>query len=275
MESLDIIIVFVGVVSLVPVVLRTVVLYHVVLYLICQVCAVLLVVLVLVFLLSGGLCLLWWWCLVVFVAASWEVTETINRDKERPGKRNSQKSPPPPQEIVPKRLSLLVPTGLAGSRLVVVWLVDFVAKAASCLQSIFLRSWLAHQRWTNTCSGIGHIVSVVDFRDGPTTVSESTVSNTELSEFFLALAEFWGQLSEFFSAFYLCAKVNTPTFFFAEVTVLSSETVLSKQYSARFVALFECAQICHVQVSQSPWKNGPFAGEDELSLLRSLRCPSG
>ena len=39
---------------------------------------------------------------------------------------------------------------------------------------------------------------------GPNTVSGSTVSNTELSEFL--------------SAYYLCAKANSPSFFFAELT---------------------------------------------------------
>ena len=37
----------------------------------------------------------------------------------------------------------------------------------------------------------------------PNTVSESTVSNTELGGFFFVLAECWGELSEFLSAYYL------------------------------------------------------------------------
>ena len=43
-------------------------------------------------------------------------------------------------------------------------------------------------------------------RNGPNTVSGSTVSNTELSDFSV------GQLSESLSAYYLCAKANSPSF---------------------------------------------------------------
>ena len=47
--------------------------------------------------------------------------------------------------------------------------------------------------------------------DGPSTVSESAVSNTQLSEF-LALAEFQRQSSVSSSQpFYLCAKANSPS----------------------------------------------------------------
>ena len=81
--------------------------------------------------------------------------------------------------------------------------------------------------------------------NGPNTVSGSTVSNTELSEFF------WDSLSSRertqwvpFSLLFVCQ--NELTEFFAELTefapklseaqwVLFSETVLSKQYSARFL----------------------------------------
>ena len=81
--------------------------------------------------------------------------------------------------------------------------------------------------------------------NGPNTVSGSTVSNTELSEFFGAHWVPGSELSEFLSAYNLCAKTNSPSFF-AELTefapelseaqwVLFSETVLSKQYSARFL----------------------------------------
>ena len=42
------------------------------------------------------------------------------------------------------------------------------------------------------------------FGNGPKTVSESTVSNTELREFF-------GELSEFLSAHYLCVNANSPS----------------------------------------------------------------
>ena len=43
-------------------------------------------------------------------------------------------------------------------------------------------------------------------------VSGSTVSNTELSEFFWAHWVQWSELSEFLSAYYLCAKANSPSF---------------------------------------------------------------
>ena len=73
--------------------------------------------------------------------------------------------------------------------------------------------------------------------NGPNTVSESTVSNTELSEFFGPHRVPWRELSEFLSAYYLCAQANSPSFA-AELTefavklseaqwVPSSETVLS------------------------------------------------
>ena len=48
--------------------------------------------------------------------------------------------------------------------------------------------------------------------NGPNTVSESTVSNTELSEFFWAHRVPGSELSEFLSAYYLCAKANSPSF---------------------------------------------------------------
>ena len=64
--------------------------------------------------------------------------------------------------------------------------------------------------------------------------SESTVSSTELSEFFLALTEFPGtELSEFLSAYYLCANANSPSFL-AELTEFAaelSEFSSPKQYS--------------------------------------------
>ena len=48
--------------------------------------------------------------------------------------------------------------------------------------------------------------------NGPNTVSESTVSNTELSEFFGAHWVPGSELSEFLSAYDLCAKKNSPSF---------------------------------------------------------------
>ena len=54
--------------------------------------------------------------------------------------------------------------------------------------------------------------SLGTIRDRPNTVSESTVSNTELSEFFCPHRVLERELSEFLSAYYLCAKVNSPSF---------------------------------------------------------------
>ena len=50
------------------------------------------------------------------------------------------------------------------------------------------------------------------FGNGPNTVSGSTVSNTELSEFFGSHRVRGRELSEFLSAYYLCVKVNSPSF---------------------------------------------------------------
>ena len=48
--------------------------------------------------------------------------------------------------------------------------------------------------------------------DGPNTVSESTVSNTELSELFGSHRVPGRELSEFLSAYDLCVKANSPSF---------------------------------------------------------------
>ena len=50
------------------------------------------------------------------------------------------------------------------------------------------------------------------FGNGPNTVSKSTVSNTELSEFFCPHRVLGRDLSEFLSAYYLCDKANSPSF---------------------------------------------------------------
>ena len=55
-----------------------------------------------------------------------------------------------------------------------------------------------------------HPLHVVWFGDGPNTVSESMVS---LSEFFCPRRVPGKELSEFLSAYYLCAKANSPSFF--------------------------------------------------------------
>ena len=48
--------------------------------------------------------------------------------------------------------------------------------------------------------------------NGPNTVSESTVSDTELSGFFGPHRDPGREVSEFLSAYYLCAKANSPSF---------------------------------------------------------------
>ena len=49
-------------------------------------------------------------------------------------------------------------------------------------------------------------------RNRPNTVSGSTVSNTEVSEFFGAHRVPGSELSEFLLAYYLCAKANSLSF---------------------------------------------------------------
>ena len=55
------------------------------------------------------------------------------------------------------------------------------------------------------------VIFGVENRKRPNTVSESTVSNTELNEFFGAHRVPGRELSEFLSAYYLCAKANSPS----------------------------------------------------------------
>ena len=71
------------------------------------------------------------------------------------------------------------------------------------------------------------------FGDGPDTVSESTVSDTELSEFFGPHQVLGRELSEFLSAYYLRAKANSPSFFveLTEFAAELSEFSLPKQHS--------------------------------------------
>ena len=56
----------------------------------------------------------------------------------------------------------------------------------------------------------------IEFGDRPNIVLESTVLNTKLSEFCPHRVP-GGELSEFLSAYYLCAKANSPSIF-AELT---------------------------------------------------------
>ena len=76
------------------------------------------------------------------------------------------------------------------------------------------------------------------FGSGPNAVSESTASNTELSECFGPHRVLGREFREFLSSYYLCAKANSPSLF-TELTgfaasVPSSETVLSKQCGMLF-----------------------------------------
>ena len=78
------------------------------------------------------------------------------------------------------------------------------------------------------------------FGNGPNTVSGSTVSNTELSEFFWAHWVPGSELSEFLSAYDLCAQVNSPSFSQNSPSLPytqwgSVSSLVPKQCSARFL----------------------------------------
>ena len=78
--------------------------------------------------------------------------------------------------------------------------------------------------------------------NGPNTVSGSTVSNTELSEFFDPHRVPGRELSEFLSAFYFCAKANSPSFSenspsLPRNSVRLSEFSSPKQYSRNSIPL--------------------------------------
>ena len=76
-------------------------------------------------------------------------------------------------------------------------------------------------------------------------MSESTVSNTELSEFSGPHRGPGRELSEFLSAYDLCANANSPSLSQNSpslgqnsVSPLFSETVLSQQHAARFLVIY-------------------------------------
>ena len=87
----------------------------------------------------------------------------------------------------------------------------------------------------------GQIPRRVPVGNGPNTVSESTASNTELSEFLGPHQVLERELSEFLSAYDLCAKANSPSFSQNSPSLpqnsVSSvfKTVLSEQCSTRFL----------------------------------------
>ena len=70
-------------------------------------------------------------------------------------------------------------------------------------------------------------------RSGPNTVSESTVLDTELSEFFCPHQVARRELGELLSAYYLCAKADSLSFpgELTEFAAELSEFSLLKQYS--------------------------------------------
>ena len=78
--------------------------------------------------------------------------------------------------------------------------------------------------------------------NGPNTVSGSTVSNTQLSEFFGPHQVLGRELSEFLSAYYLCVKANSPSFSqnspsLPQNSVRLSEFPSPKQYSRNSIPL--------------------------------------
>ena len=68
------------------------------------------------------------------------------------------------------------------------------------------------QKHRGPASDSANISSLDVLANGPNTISESTVSNTELSELFGPHWALGRELSEFPSAYYLCAKANSPSF---------------------------------------------------------------
>ena len=113
--------------------------------------------------------------------------------------------------------------------------------------------------------------------DGPNTVSESTVSNTELSELF---GPHWvpgREFSEFLSAFF-CLPKRTHRVVFCRAQrvclwtqwVLSSETVLSKQYSASFPHFCRGARSTNPSRCRNSWR---FRVRFEKSLAIEVAMP--
>ena len=69
-------------------------------------------------------------------------------------------------------------------------------------------------QWIQTSMNIKWFQQILRFKfgKGSNMVLESTVSNTELSEFFGPHRILGKELSEFLSAYYWCAKANSPSF---------------------------------------------------------------
>ena len=75
-------------------------------------------------------------------------------------------------------------------------------------QQSFTRNFTTFSLETSTRSFRRKLHSSTSVRNGPNTFSGSTVSNTELSEFFCPHRVPGRELSEFLSAYYLCAKAS-------------------------------------------------------------------
>ena len=110
----------------------------------------------------------------------------------------------------------------------------------------------------------------------PNTVSGSTVSNTELSEFFGAHGAPGSELSELLSAYDLCAKANSPSFS-PELTEFAAELCefsLPKQYSRNSIPSVPYLRTVRVHFLSPCRKRSPAKGvwrkSDETSD-RSIR----
>ena len=76
------------------------------------------------------------------------------------------------------------------------------------------------------------VLNMENLGNRPNTVSGSTVSNTKLSEFFGAHWVPGSELSEFLSAYYLCDKANSPSFFSQNSPSLPPSSVRLSEFSS-------------------------------------------
>ena len=91
-----------------------------------------------------------------------------------------------------------------------------VQRSQNFLKLVFGNLWTenrgAPKTPNPTMTDLTPICGPLIFGNRPNTVSGSTVSNTELSEFFWPHRVPGSELSEFLSAYYLCARANSPSF---------------------------------------------------------------
>ena len=118
---------------------------------------------------------------------------------------------------------------------------------------------------TKTEKNISHRTSAgwLFFGNGPNTVSESTHSNTELSEFFGAHRVPGGKLSEFLSAYYLCAKANSPSLLQNSPSLLQnsvSSLIRNSTLETVFPGRFADFPGSSAEVSQTSREVSPFLG---------------